>query len=786
MSDRTRLPNDPLRLIGADIRRADAAEKTRGRALYTTDFALPGMLHAKALRSPHAHARLVRVDAAKARAAPGVHAVLTRAEVPATLAATFGFFIKDQPIVATDRVRHVGEIVAVVAAETEAEAVRALALISVDYEALPVVATIEDALAPGAPELFEVAPPGIVPPYGEGARGALRPARNVCFEFAYRTGDPDAFAACDHVFEDEFRFSRMQHMHLEPFVSVVRAGFDGIEIWSACQNPFGLRKDMARIFKLPENAVSVRVPFVGGGFGAKNNCRTEPAAALLSRLAGGRPVRFCLSMEEGFFTNTQHAAILRLRTGVMADGRLVARQSEVLLDAGAYSDASPLVAEKAGYRMPGPYRYAFIDSLCRCVMTNTAPAGPFRGFGGTQATWASESQIDMIARRLGQDPMALRRRNLLRLGEPFVPGESGVDSDLAEGLDVVARAIGYDKPRRPGHGIGLSIGFKDGGGVNKPAQARVKVSTAGDVFLQCATIEIGQGSRTALAQVVAEVLGCAMERVRQAPVDTDTAPFDQGTNASSGIAVMGQAVERAAIAVRDQVLAFAGRELNCAATDLTLRDWAVHRDGVAQPLVPLIMRHFGGTGFEFSAEGFYKAQNDHHAPLEAPCVFWEIGWGAAEVRVDVETGKIDVLRLVVSGDAGRAINPRTCRGQDEGSALMGLGQTLFEHMIYDPQGQLQNGDILDYRVPLAEDLPADFRSILQEQGHGPGPFGAKGMGEGTMLPVASAVANAIEDAVGVRITRLPITPERVLRALEDRRAAAARADDAKPRPGATP
>ena len=346
--------NDPLRQIGADIRRADAAEKTRGRALYSTDIVLPGMLHAKALRSPYAHARLIRVETDRARKAPGVHAVLTHSEVPPGLAATFGFFIKDQPAVATDRVRHVGEIVAVVAADSEAEAVHALTLIEVDYEELPVMATIEDALEPGALELFETAPPGIVPLYGAGARGALRPAPNVCYEFGYRTGDPAAFDRCDHVFEDEFRFSRMQHFHLEPFVSIVRAGFSEIEIWSACQNPFGLRKDMARIFKLPENAVTVRVPYVGGGFGAKNNCRTEPAAALLSRLAGGRPVRFCLSLEEGFFTNTQHAAILRLRTGVMADGRLVARQSEVLLDAGAYSDASPARRRKGGLPHAGP------------------------------------------------------------------------------------------------------------------------------------------------------------------------------------------------------------------------------------------------------------------------------------------------------------------------------------------------------------------------------------------------------------------------------------------------
>lgn len=751
------------RTVGQALPRADGPDKLSGRAAYAADVRLPGMLHAKLLRSPHAHARVLRVDASRARAAPGVRAVLTAADVPAGLMPVYGYFIKDQPIVATDRVRHVGDIVAAVAADTEAEAVHALSLIEVAYEPLPVLATIEAALAPGAPELFPDAPVGIVPAYGAGARGALRPAPNVCFEWGYRTGDAAAFAACEHVFEDEFRFSRMWHFHLEPFVSVADAREGRIEIWSSNQNPFPLRKELSRIFRLPENAITVRVPYVGGGFGAKNNCKIEPAAVLLSMLSG-RPVRLALSMEEGFLTNTQHAAILKLRTGVMADGTLVARHSEVWLDAGAYSDASPLVAEKAGYRVAGPYRWRHVDSTCRCVMTNTPPAGPFRGFGGTQATWASESQLDMIARRLGLDPLEMRRRNLLRLGEPFMPGEGGVDSDLVEGLERTVAALRGPKPA--GHGRGFAVGFKDGGGVNKPAQARVKVGTAGDVFLACGTIEIGQGARTALPQVVAEILGCDAARVRFAPVDTDHTPFDQGTNASSGIAVMGQAVARAAQSVRDQVLGFAAQQLGCAAAELTLRDWTVVRGGVAHPLAPMVMRHFGGTGFEWTGEGFFKAALDHDAPLEARCVYWEVGWAAAEVALDRETGQLRVTQLVAADDAGRAINPLICRGQGEGSALMGYAQALFETMRFDDAARPLNAEPLLYRVPLAEDLPARFETLTFEQGHGPGPFGAKGLGEGAMLPVAAAIANAVQDAAGIRITELPLTPERVLRALE--------------------
>ena len=766
--------NAALKQVGQSLPRRDGPDKVTGRAIYGPDVVLPGILHAKVLRSPRAHARLLAIDASAARRMPGVRAVLTRDDIPPQVVPFYGYFIKDQPLVALDRVRYIGDIVCAVAADSEALAVQALQAIVVSYDDLPVAAGIMPALADGSAELFEQAPMGIVPPYGQGAGAVLRPRKNVCYEFTYHTGDANAFAACDRVFEDEFRFSRMTHYHLEPFVSVADARPDRIRLWASCQNPFPLRKEIARMFKLAENRISVQVPYLGAGFGAKNNIKTEALAVMLSLLAG-KPVRLALTMEESFLTNTQHAAILKLKTGVMNDGTLVARRSEILLDAGAYSDASPLVAEKAGYRIPGPYRWQHIDTRCACVMTNTAPAGPFRGFGGTQASWASESQLDMIARRLGIDPYDMRVKNLLRLHEPFMPGESGVDSDLREGLDLVCREIGYHgraqrqasgEPGSKRRGIGLAIGFKDGGGVNKPAQARVKMSTQGDVFLQCGTVEMGQGAHTTLAQVVAEVLGTSVERVHFAAIDTDFTPFDQGTNASSGVAVMGRAVQRAAESLKKQVIDFAARQIGVPADELRLDDGTLVHGDRRHALAPLVMRHFGGTGFEFSADGYYKPELDHRAPLEAQCVFWEIGWGAVEVEVDTETGRLEIIRLVASGDTGRSLNPLICRGQEDGAALMGLGQALFERMDYDEAGRLQNGDPLSYRVPLAEDLPRDFRTLTQEQGHGPGPFGAKGAGEATILPMASAVANAVHDAVGVRITELPITPVKIRAGLQ--------------------
>jgi CO/xanthine dehydrogenase Mo-binding subunit len=758
---------EPLRLhvVGADVPRTDAVPKATGAAVYTVDVSFPGMLQAKVLRSPHAHARVLRVDASAARTMPGVHAVLTRDDLGG-INPTYGYFIKDQPVVALDRVRYIGDAVAAVAAETEAEATAALERIVVEYEPLPVVATVFEAMADSAPELFPDEPMGIVPAYGTGASGARRLGRNNCYRFSYETGPAGAFDGCDRIFEDRFVFSRDQHFHLEPFVSVARMDGDVIDLWTSCQNPFPLRKELARVLRHPENRIRVQVPYVGSGYGAKNNCKTEPIAILLAKMSR-RPVRYCMTMEECFLTQSQHAAILDVKSGVRADGTFVAREGRILLDAGAYSDASPLVAEKAGYRLPGPYRWQRLHIDCDCILTNTTPAGPYRGFGGTQASWASESQIDIIARALGRDPLDIRLQNLKDLGEAYVPGESGIDSDLREGLRLVAGRIGYaNRTSGRGRGMGLSIGFKDAGGVNKPAQARIKIATGGDVYLQCGTIEIGQGIHTAMSQVVAELLNTRMERVAYAPLNTDHTPFDQGTNASSAIVVMAMAVRDATLEARRKVLAFAAEQLGCSADELDLDDWTIRKGNESHPLAPMIMRYYGGTGFEFTGEGYRKAPMDHHAPLETQCVSWEFGWGAAEVEVDRETGLVRLLQLVVSGDAGRAINPLVCRGQDEGSAVMGLTGALFPCMVYDG-AVLMNGNGLDYRVPLASDLPeGGFVSILQEQGHGPGPFGAKSLGEGCMLPIASAIANAIEDAIGVRVRELPLTPERVLAAID--------------------
>jgi CO/xanthine dehydrogenase Mo-binding subunit len=495
----------------------------------------------------------------------------------------------------------------------------------------------------------------------------------------------------------------------------------------------------------------------------------EPLVALLA-LKAGRPVRLCLSMDEGLLTLTKHAGILVLKTGVTTDGRLTARQSEIQLDAGAYSDASAMTVVKVGYRITGPYRWDAVATRAYAVRTNSVPAGSFRGFGGTQASFASESQIDMIARRLGIDPYEFRRKNLLAVGEPFQPGDSGMDSDLLAGLDEVVERLGYRRRALPPaagtkrRGMGLSIGLKDGGGTGNHAQALVKVLPSGRAIVNAATVEIGQGATTALCRIAAEILNLPLEWMRYGAIDTDHTPLNNGTHVSCATAVTGMAIERAAADARHQILEFAAKQLGCAAGELALQDWAVRRGNYAQPLEPMINKYFGGAGSEFIGRGGVKIDDNPRAPLSAPNLFWIPSWVGAEVEIDCETGKVEVMQLIVGADSGTSINAQACRGQVEGAALQAFGQTLFEELRYRGTEPV-NATPLAYRVPLANDLPKRYEGFVVEHG-GPGPFGAKGLGESGMLGVAAAIANAIEDAVGVRVTQIPFTPERVLAAIE--------------------
>ena len=759
-----------LSVAGRNSMRVDAVEKVSGKAFYTGDIELPGMAYAKILRSPLPHARILKVDAGKARALPGVIDVLTRDEIT-NLNYKYGATYKDQSVVATDKVRYVGDPVAAVLSADELVAEEALALIDVEYEELPFVDNVDDALAPGAPQVHE----------GDVAKAELRgsrygaPARfkgtNVCYHFGYSRGDvDDGFAKSDHIFEDVFRFSKVQHYSLEPHICLAHYDGERLTVWSSCQDPFTLRGHLAGIFKLPLNRVRVVVPYVGGGYGGKLYVKADPIAAALS-VRNGRPVKLAMSVNESFKTVTRHPARIRIKTGVSKKGEMVARELEVYMDTGAYADAGPRVTQKAGYRAVGPYRVPHVKIDAHGVYSNTVPAGAFRGFGAVQVAWAYESQTDMIARRLGMDPLEFRLKNLLDKGEPYTPGDTPVDCDLKQGLRKVARALDWKKPTGANVGKGLSVCLKDAGGTYKVAGATVKMSSDGSAVLLTGTVEVGQGCRTALSQVVAEELGIELEQVSVAQLDTDVTPFDVSTSASSSMTVMGLATQRAAQDVKKQLLKAAARVMGGKAAELTLKGGRVRAGkGRGVPYSDVIAGYYGSSATEIVGRGVYQDRKSKTAVLGSPTTFWEVGWGGVELEVDPETGVVRILKYVSMADVGRAINPLQCEGQDEGGVVFAIGHTLLEDMVYE-DGQLLNPNLIDYRVPGFHDLPENFISELVESGNGPGPFGAKGMGEGGVLPAASAIAAAVEDAVGLRICDLPLSPPKIWQRLQEGKSA---------------
>ncbi len=619
------------------------------------------------------------------------------------------------------------------------------------------------------PDIFDEPSAGIPLIVGAGAESLKEPRKNTLYEFRYNRGEVDtAMAKADHVFTDTFFFSRIHHYHLEPYVNIARSDASHIEIWSCNQDPFILRNDLSRMFGLPLGSVRIHTAMIGGGFGAKSYCKMEPLVVFLA-MRTKRPVRLCLTMDEAFHTLSKHAAELTLTTGVSSDGRLLARTSDIKLDGGAYSDASVSTTIKTGYRITGPYRFEAVSTVASSVRTNTVPGGSFRGFGGTQASYASESQMDMIARRIGIDPLEFRRKNLLSPGEPFAPGDSAIDSDFEVGLLKLAEKVGYaTRPRTRGRGTGLSIGLKDGGGTGNQAHAAIKVTDSGDIIVQAAAVEIGQGVGTALGSIAADILDRPLSAVRYAEIDTDHTPIDTGTHVSFATTVSGRAVEESAHDVKRQILRFAADRLNCKPDELVLVDWTIKQGNHTHDLRAMLRAYYGPVGTEFVGRGSMKIPYETTAPLGSKNLFWMPCWSAAEVDVDIETGRVSVLRLVVGADAGNAVNLTACHGQIEGAALQAFGQSLFEELAYDGD-VLANANPGAYRVPLVSDLPKIFESFVEEHGMGPGPGGAKGIGESGMLGIAAAVANAVEDAVGVRIAQLPITPERLLAALDAKR-----------------
>ena len=732
-------------VVGTSVRRVDGADKVTGRAKYAGDLIIPGTIEGKFLRSPYAHARIRAIDTREAAALPGVVAVLTSKDFTDIDPYIGRSKNKDQPIIAVDRVIYAGQPVAGVAALDRATAEAALGLIHVEYEELPAVIDVDEAIADGAPRLHDFA------------------ERNICATAELVKGDVEkGFAEADEIFEDTFEFPMIYHYSMEPHTSIAQVDADGVNIWTSTGHPFGVRQEIAEIFHYPLSKVRVQVNFVGGAYGSKSGGKIEPLVVALARKAQ-RPVRVVQTFSEAMATCRRHAIRCKLKTGVRKDGTLVAKQAEIYLNTGAYAETGPIVTGRTLTRILGPYRYPNLKINSYCVYTNTVSAASFRSIGGPQTAWATESQMDIIAQKLGMDPVELRRKNLVKKGEELRPKYKPLDADLAKGFKLVVDRLGWDGPvSKQGHGRGVGFGTTDPG-APLASTSTVHVLSDGSVVFLCGTVELGQGAKTVMSQIVAEELHVPLERVTIRPIDTAFTPFDRSTGSSRSTTVMGKAVELAGSDARRQIIELAAEHFECPEEAITLRDGEAIAGGKRVTYGELIHKHFAMQGGELVGTGY---AHSGMAPTPANPLFWEIGIGAVEVSVDRETGKVHVEKYVTAADAGKALHPLQCEGQDEGSAMMGFGHTFYETYQFDG-GQIINSTLVDYKVPTFDDVPDEFESILIEDANGPGPYGAKGLGEGGIIPVAPAVANAVAWSTGARVKSLPLTPEKVWRALKE-------------------
>ncbi len=757
----TTLTESPYTTIGHDVPRVDARAKATGAVIYAGDMKLPGMLYGRILRSPYAHARIKRIDTRAAKALPGVHTVLIGEDV-LDINPYYGHAIKDRPLIAIDKVRFVGEPVVAVAAESPAIADEALTLIQVDYEELPLAVTLDAALAEGAPRLHitELLKSGLFHGLGE-----MKPQPgNVCYHHAFARGDSDdVFASADIVVEGDYVFPAVFQYAMEPHTTIAQwgANMDEIHIWSSCQHPFLVRAEIADLFGLPVGSVRISVPYLGGGFGSKSYTKMEPITTALARKAK-RPVRIANSVDEAMVTTRRHGMKAWMRTAAKADGTLLAREVRAWFDTGAYADNGPRVVATGADAAPGPYRWQAVKVDAWGVYTNTSPAGSYRAFGATHLQWCGESQVDEIGRRCGLDAIQMREKNLLTPGEYVRPGGKPLDADLIGDIRLVAKNLGWDTPKPANVGRGVSVGLL-AAGAHPVSTAFARMEADGHVTLYVSSTEVGQGARTVFSQIVAEELGMTVDHVKVIGGDTQITPYDRSTGASRSTTLAGLAVQRAARELKAQVLEIAARVFDLPESAFELREGRVWHEGESKSFPDLIKVHFGMVGGELMGRGEVRPEKGSGSYAEGP-VFWEVCIGGIEIEVDRDTGKLTVRKAASVADVGRALNPRMVEAQEMGGIMQGLGNAIYEEMIYDDTGQLINSTLFDYHVPTFEDLPDAFASTIVENEDGPGPYGAKGVGEGSLAGATAAVVTALAD-LGIKINELPVTPERVWRAM---------------------
>ena len=741
--------------VGAPALRVGGYGRVTGGQAYVADIHLHDVLHAKLVSLDCARARIIAIDTSAALAVPGVRLVMTAADLPQPMP-RFGPQFQDRPVLAVGETAYHGDPVAAVAADTLDAAEEAARLVRVDYEELPAVFTIAAALDPGAPLVQD---PALRP--GDALAGT-----NVLREHHYGWGDVDAAAPeADVVVEGTYTFPMVTQFAIEPHAFMAAPDGAGIAIWSSIQHPNWLQRVISGLLDLPLAKVRVFAPDPGGGFGGKQHAKYEPLVAFMA-LRAARPVRLVLTLEETFQAVRRGACEVHVRSGFRTDGTLVLRDIHADYLIGAYADIADRTVGKGSYTSNGPYRVPAVRIVARSILSHTTPSTAFRGFGNPQQIWAVESNMDEAARVLGIDPVALRLRNLARHGESFLPGDTPADGDWAQTVERAAGMIGWGSPLPPGRGRGLAVGLKSGPTTGL-SYSTVRLLADGSVIVYAGTSDMGQGARTIFAQIAAQELGAPLDWVTVIMGDTAVVPYDQQTSASRSSVLMGNSILLACRDIQAKLRSMAARIEGVDEAAVVVDGGVVRIGERGLPIRDVLVRGLGRLGGEVIGLGEMRKEAAPDHPLGGTAAFYEFNCTAVEVEVDRATGDIVIARHVTVSDVGRALNPLQVRGQDEGAAIMGLGHTLMEHYIYDEDGRIRNLGAIDYRIPTSMDLPLAMESDFIENADGPGPYGSKGMSEGALLCVAPAVAAAVRDATGAVIRDLPLTPERVWRALND-------------------
>ncbi len=775
--------------VGKGVTRLDGIEKVTGQAQYVHDIKLQGMLYAKIKTSPYAHALIKSIDISKAKALPGVKAVLTGKDAYQKL----GIYMIDRPILACHKVRYYGEAVAAVAAIDIETAEKAIELIEVVYEELPVVQDVEEALKEESPLVHEDISSN------KWMENVFSPVigTNIANLFKIRKGNPEkGFEEADIIIENTFTQPQVLHVPMETHNVIGKWSVGNkIKVWSSAQAPFAIRDLMSVALEIPKQDIEVIVPYVGGGFGGKAGIHLEPLVVLLSKEANGKPVKLCPTREEETSTlPCRQGLVAKIKTGVKKDGKIVAEKIEYLWDAGAYADYGVNIGRASGYSAAGPYEIdnIFVDSYT--IYTNHIFGTAYRGFGHAEFFWAVERQRELTAKALNMDSFEFRMKNLLKAGSKTITGEiiTKNTGNVQECLRVVKDSIGWgsekteeekDNEIKTGkyRGKGIAVLHKAPAMPSWSASsALIQMNEDGSVKFNVGGIDYGQGTYTVLAQIIAERLNIPLEKIHVVnETNTDTAPYDWQTVASRMTVLAGNAIIEACDDLVEQIYEIGSIVLHAAKHELAIGDECVYVKQHPENKLPYnkiaigyVYSNGNSIGGPLIGRGKSIAQGLTFLNQETgegkPALDWTFGAHGIELEVDKNTGDIEILKIASAFDVGHVMNKMLLEGQVVGGVIQGLGTALCEGMIYDNKGRLLTRNFVDYKIPTMQDLPGKIELHFVETPQLDGPYGARGCAEHPMISITSVIGNAIADATGVEIYELPFTADKVYRALNKR------------------